>query len=226
MNERQASEVDVQVGKIKKTQLKSDTKRADADEKRHPSPAKRRTRSTKSFWSRLNPPQATVLAGIIAALVSLIGAGISIWSTFYKKELANYDVVLQRNKEREDKTLLAYDEAIKAIRHMKNTIQVVIADKAITIDDAKKSLRGASGKLDEAYGNNGSAIMASDYTLSRVFHDTKSSGRRAWSNLEGQNGQTSSKLSASEIEGLKSIVDELTSAEGQLQEKYNSLIVR
>src|SRR5437588_5234517 len=81
------------------------------------------TNSGKSFWSRLTDPQAAVIAAIIAATVSLVAAGISVWSTSYTKELSTYNAHLQSDVERSKKTLLAYDEATKAIRHMKNQIQ-------------------------------------------------------------------------------------------------------
>jgi hypothetical protein len=164
----------------------------------------------KSFWSRMTDPQAAVLAALIAAAVSLAAAGISVWNARQ-----------QRTGQQSEKTLAAYDGAISAIRHMKNQIQVVIAEKEITIENARNNLRDGSAQVDQAYEKNASVLIASDYYLAKeVFHGTKSSGRRAWSNL---NGQSSAKLTPSDITALESIISELTLAEDKLQEKYTSL---
>lgn len=188
---------------------------------------KDKTNSSRSFWSRLNDPQSAVLAAAIAAVVSLVAAGISIWSTVYtnsmSKELANHNTNLSYRKEQSDKTFTAFDEALKAIRNMKNQIQNVIAEKNITVENADKILREASKKLDESYATYGSAITASDFFIAKVFHGTKSPGRRAWNNLEGENEQTISKVSGKSKQDLEMILGELSTAETNLQDKYDAL---
>lgn len=151
--------------------------------------------------SVLNDPKAAVIAAIIGAIGLVFGAGIGFAGKYLiNREKPHDDIVVKKAEQdikdkskQTEQVINSYDEALKAIQGMKDTISNVISKPNISNGDGSRLLEKSFQNLINAYGGNPETGSRASYidicgAVPRdcPFHKAKDIGRAALTWVQSQ----------------------------------------